>query len=477
MPASFDLTRLTAHALAERLRAGETTSREHHGGAPRPGPRDRSRPPRLADDRRRAGAGRGRRGGRPARGGARRWPGGGRRAPPAARHPGRAQGPRLGRGRPGHRGFADPRGLPLAVRRPHHRAAARRRRRDPGQDQHGRVRDGLVDRALGVRPDGQPVGPRAGAGRIQRRVGGGGGRVPRAARRSGRTPAARSASRRRCAASSGSSRPTAGSAATGSWPSPAASTRSGRSPATPATPRRSCTRSPGATTRDSTSAPIDGPGRPDPAPGIRRRGGVLAARPAVRAAEGVLPRRAWSRASRRGSARPSRPSRRRARRSRRSASRTRTTAWPRTTSSRPPRRRPTSPATTASASACSVRGGDDYLANYLATRGQGFGAEVKRRIMLGHLRAVRRLLRRVLPQGAEGPDADQARLRPPVGAGVRRPRRTDLGHRRVPVRRADGGPGLDVPVRRLHAAGEHGRAARRVRSRAACPTACRSGSS
>jgi aspartyl-tRNA(Asn)/glutamyl-tRNA(Gln) amidotransferase subunit A len=31
----------------------------------------------------------------------------------------------------------------------------------------------------------------------------------------------------------------------------------------------------------------------------------------------------------------------------------------------------------------SVRGGDDYLANYLATRGQGFGAEVKRRVMLG----------------------------------------------------------------------------------------------
>ena len=31
----------------------------------------------------------------------------------------------------------------------------------------------------------------------------------------------------------------------------------------------------------------------------------------------------------------------------------------------------------------SVRGGDDYLANYLATRGGGFGAEVKRRVMLG----------------------------------------------------------------------------------------------
>jgi aspartyl-tRNA(Asn)/glutamyl-tRNA(Gln) amidotransferase subunit A len=31
----------------------------------------------------------------------------------------------------------------------------------------------------------------------------------------------------------------------------------------------------------------------------------------------------------------------------------------------------------------SVRGEDDYLANYLATRGGGFGAEVKRRVMLG----------------------------------------------------------------------------------------------
>jgi aspartyl-tRNA(Asn)/glutamyl-tRNA(Gln) amidotransferase subunit A len=31
----------------------------------------------------------------------------------------------------------------------------------------------------------------------------------------------------------------------------------------------------------------------------------------------------------------------------------------------------------------SVRAGDDYLADYLATRGEGFGPEVKRRIMLG----------------------------------------------------------------------------------------------
>ena len=31
----------------------------------------------------------------------------------------------------------------------------------------------------------------------------------------------------------------------------------------------------------------------------------------------------------------------------------------------------------------SVRGGADYIADYLATRGEGFGPEVKRRIMLG----------------------------------------------------------------------------------------------
>ena len=39
------------------------------------------------------------------------------------------------------------------------------------QDEHRRVRDGLVDRELGVRPDAQPVGPDARAGRLGRRVG------------------------------------------------------------------------------------------------------------------------------------------------------------------------------------------------------------------------------------------------------------------------------------------------------------------
>ena len=108
----------------------------------------------------------------------------------------------------------------------------------------------------------------------------------------------------------------------------------------------------------------------------------------------------------------------------------------------------------------SVRGGDDYLADYLATRGQGFGAEVKRRIMLGtyalsagyydayYLKAqkVRTLIKRDFDRlWEQGFDA----LVAPTSADGR-----------VPVRRADGGPGVDVPVRRLHAAREHGRSAR-----------------
>ena len=46
--------------------------------------------------------------------------------------------------------------------------AARGRPADPRQDQHGRVRDGLLDRALGVRPDPQPVGPRPDPRRLRR---------------------------------------------------------------------------------------------------------------------------------------------------------------------------------------------------------------------------------------------------------------------------------------------------------------------
>ena len=48
---------------------------------------------------------------------------------------------------------------------------------------------------------------------------------------------------------------------------------------------------------------------------------------------------------------------------------------------------------------------------YDRTRDEGFGPEVKRRIMLGTYVLSAGLLRRVLPEGAAGPDADSPRLR------------------------------------------------------------------
>ena len=80
---------------------------------------------------------------------------------------------------------------------------------DRGQDQHGRVRHGVVHRELGLRPHPQPLGPGAGAGRV---VAAGRRRWWRPARPWGRwapTPGAPSASRQRCAGWWGSSPPTA----------------------------------------------------------------------------------------------------------------------------------------------------------------------------------------------------------------------------------------------------------------------------
>ncbi len=78
-------------------------------------------------------------------------------------------------------GSQDPRRLAPAVRRHRRPPAPRGRRRDPRQDQHGRVRDGLVDRELRVRPDPQPVGPRPDPRRLLGRLVGGGRRVRGAA--------------------------------------------------------------------------------------------------------------------------------------------------------------------------------------------------------------------------------------------------------------------------------------------------------
>ena len=75
---------------------------------------------------------------------------------------------------------------------------ARRRHRARRQDQHGRVRDGLVERDVVLRPGAQSVEPRLRARRQLGRLGGRGRRAPRARRAPAPTPAARSASPRRC---------------------------------------------------------------------------------------------------------------------------------------------------------------------------------------------------------------------------------------------------------------------------------------
>ena len=157
--------------------------------------------------------------------------------------------------------------------------AARCKARGPAaarQDEHGRVRDGLVDRELGVRAVAQPVGSRraspaarAAAPRPRSRPGSRRGR-------SAPTPAARSSSPRRSAATSACARPTAPSAATGSSRSPRRSTRSGRSRRPCATARSSTRSSPAATRptrRPSTSPPVELPDGRGPEGPARRRAG------------------------------------------------------------------------------------------------------------------------------------------------------------------------------------------------------------
>ena len=115
----------------------------------------------------------------------------------------RAQGHPLHEGRGDDGRLAHPRGP---------RPDLRRRLREPGegrradlarQDEHGRVRDGLVDRELGVRRHPQPLGSRARAGRARRAARRRRSRPGSRRSRSAPTRAARSASPRPCAASSG----------------------------------------------------------------------------------------------------------------------------------------------------------------------------------------------------------------------------------------------------------------------------------
>ena len=90
------------------------------------------------------------------------------------------------------------------------------------------------------------------------------------------------------------------------------------------------------------------------------------------------------------------------------------------------------------------------------TRQEGFGPEVKRRIMLGAYALSSGYYDAYYLKAQKVRDAD------PSGAaagvrGVRRAGHADVAFGRLPLRREDGGPGADVPQRRMHRSGEHRR--------------------
>ena len=340
-----------------------------------------------------------------------------------------------------HRRLADPRGLPRAVRRPHHGAAARCRRGHPRQDEHGRVRDGLVDRALA------PTARRPTRGTLDRVPGRQQRRLGRCRRGVPRAPVDRHGHGRLDPPAGGAVRDRrheadvrAGQSRTASWRSPARSTRSGRSPAMPATPRRCCTPSPAATsaTRRRRRCPCpDDAHRPARE---RRRGRGVAAGQAPRPAAGVLRGRHGARRRGARSAKRSPRSRRPARSSRRSPARTPTTASRRTTSSRP-----------AEASANLARY-DGIRYGPRLRRGRrprrttsrraaaGFGAEVKRRIMLGTYALSAGYYDAYYLKAQKVRTLIKARLRRALGAGLRCARGADVADGRLPVRRAMADP-------------------------------------
>ncbi|CAA9463508.1 MAG: Aspartyl-tRNA(Asn) amidotransferase subunit A @ Glutamyl-tRNA(Gln) amidotransferase subunit A, partial [uncultured Solirubrobacteraceae bacterium] len=96
--------------------------------------------------------------------------GGGRRA--AGGSPRRHQGPLLHRGSAQPGGVAHPRGLPAALHRHGGAPPAGGGRAHGGQDQPGRVRDGVLQRELRLRSRPEPVGSCARARRLLRRLGG-----------------------------------------------------------------------------------------------------------------------------------------------------------------------------------------------------------------------------------------------------------------------------------------------------------------
>ena len=328
-------------------------------------------------------------------------------------------------------------------------AAARRRPADPRQDQHGRVRDGLVHRALGVRAHPQPLGPRPDPRRLRRRVGRGRRGVRGAARDRHRhrrlDPAARRGDRHRrgeadlrrgvaLRARRAGQQPRPGGPGHPDRPRRRTAPRGGRRPR-PARLHLASTRPlpdlVGAA-RQGASGDVSGlrvgvvqradrRGLPGRRAAALRRGGRAARRRGRRGRRGVLPDvRARPRGllpdpAGRGLLQP--------REVRRDAVRP---------EGAPRRRR---------GAEC---GGGDAGDPGPRLRRRGEAPDHPR-----HLRPVQRLLRRLLRQGAEGPHADQPGLRGRLRAR-RRAGLADRADHRVQAGREARRPGRDVPQRPRH---------------------------
>ena len=362
------------------------------------------------------------------------------------------------------------------VRRARGRAFDARRRGAARQDQHGRVRDGLVERDLVLRPGAQSLGHRRGARRQLGRLGGGGRGAPRARRRPAPTPAARSASRRRftgvCGLKPDLRRRVAlrhGRVRL------VASTRPGRSRKTAEDLRAAAERDGGLRRA-----------RLDQRSSARRR--------TTRASSAQAARRACASACRReyfgdgvDAGRRAAPIDARDRASSKQLGATTVeVALPEheavgaglLRASRRPRRRPTCRASTACATATARREYTDLIDMYQKTRARGLRRRSQAPHPDRHLRALARLLRRLLPEGAEGAPADRAAISPRVQA-MRRDHGPDRADDRVRARREGRRPGADVPERHLHHRRQPRRAAGhvdplRLRRARACRSACRS---
>ena len=350
-----------------------------------------------------------------------------------------------------------------------HRQSVARRRGDARQAQHGRVRHGLVERDLGYGP---VINPWRRNGRQRRRCvpgGSSGGSAAAVAahlcarRRRRPIPAARSASRRR----SPGRRDEADL-----WPLLALGDRRLRLVARPGRADRARRRDAAIMLRSMAGTTRGTRPRSTCRCRITRRRSSAtsgACGSAFRSEYRVdgMPRRdrcavAAGRRMAAGRAAP---------RSSRSRCRTPNTRCPPITSSRRPRRRPTSRAMTGCATGLRVAG-DDIISMYENTRAEGFGAEVRRRVMIGtyvlsagyydayYVRAqkVRTLIKRDFDEAWEKVDVDADAG--DAGAGLCAGR----DHR----------PGADVSQRHFHRDGEHGRAAGHGRARrAGRATACR----